>query len=50
MGSDRVMVKNLRVLAIDTEDNLLLVRGAVPGRRGTLLEIIKTKSAEGQTS
>ncbi len=39
MGGDRVTVKNLKVLAVDTTNNLLLVSGAVPGRRGTLLEI-----------
>ncbi len=39
-GSDRVTVKNLEVVAVDMENNQLLVKGAVPGRRGTLLEII----------
>jgi len=41
MGSDRIRVKNLSVLAVDPETNTLLVKGAVPGRRGTLLEIVK---------
>jgi large subunit ribosomal protein L3 len=44
MGSDRVTVKGLVVLAIDKENNLLLVSGAIPGRRGTLIEI-KGKTA-----
>lgn len=39
MGSDRVSVKNLKVLAVDTDTNTLLIKGAVPGRRGTVLEI-----------
>lgn len=39
MGSDRVTVKNLKVVKIDTENNLVYVRGAVPGRRGTLVEV-----------
>ncbi|MBI1998779.1 MAG: 50S ribosomal protein L3 [Parcubacteria group bacterium] len=39
MGGDRVTIKNLRVLAVDTEKGEMLVSGAVPGRRGTLLEI-----------
>lgn len=39
MGSDRVTVKNLKVVAIDPENNQMLVSGAVPGRRGTLVEI-----------
>jgi len=39
MGSDRVTVKNLKVLDVDAENNLLLVKGAIPGKRGTLIEI-----------
>jgi large subunit ribosomal protein L3 len=39
MGGDRITVKNLRVLEVDTTHNLLLISGAVPGRAGTLLEI-----------
>ncbi|GMQ95054.1 MAG: 50S ribosomal protein L3 [Patescibacteria group bacterium] len=39
MGSDRVTVKNLKVLKVDKENNTLLISGAVPGKRGTLLEI-----------
>lgn len=40
MGSDRVSVKNLEVVAIDPEKNVVFIKGAVPGRRGTLLEIV----------
>lgn len=39
MGADRVTVKNLKVVKVDIENNLLAVRGAIPGRPGTLLEI-----------
>ena len=39
MGSDRVTVKNLKVLQIDTEGGRLVISGAIPGRRGTLVEI-----------
>ncbi|MFH1894671.1 MAG: 50S ribosomal protein L3 [Patescibacteria group bacterium] len=39
MGAERVSVKNLKIEKIDLENNLIAVRGAVPGRRGTLLEI-----------
>src|SRR5262249_25364547 len=41
MGDDRVTVKNLEVVRVDTDNNLLLVRGAVPGARGALLLIRK---------
>lgn len=37
MGSDRVSVLNLRVQAVDSEKNLILVKGAVPGARGRLV-------------
>ncbi len=39
MGSDRITVKGLKIIEIDTEKNIIAVKGAVPGRRGTLLEI-----------
>jgi ribosomal protein L3 len=39
MGSDRVTVKGLRVLGIDTDNGKILVSGCVPGTRGTILEI-----------
>jgi large subunit ribosomal protein L3 len=31
MGNDRVTVQNLRVVSIDPERNLILVKGAIPG-------------------
>ena len=37
MGSVRYTVQNLTVQAIDTENNLLLVRGAIPGPAGALV-------------
>lgn len=40
MGGDRVTVKHLKVLSIDPASNLLYISGAVPGRRGTLVEIV----------
>lgn len=39
MGSDRVSVKNLEIVGIDKENNIISIKGAIPGRRGTLLEI-----------
>ena len=39
MGADRVTVKNLKIAQIDKEKNQLAIKGAIPGRRGTLLEI-----------
>jgi large subunit ribosomal protein L3 len=39
MGGERVTVRNLKIAKVDVENNLLMIKGAVPGRRGTLLEI-----------
>jgi large subunit ribosomal protein L3 len=43
-GSKRVTVKNLKVVRVDTERNLLLVRGAVPGSKGSTMLIRKSLS------
>ena len=39
MGAERVTTKNLEIIKINKENNLIAVKGAVPGKRGTLLEI-----------
>lgn len=39
MGSDRITIPNLKIEAIIPENNIVLLRGAVPGKRGTVLEI-----------
>lgn len=41
MGSDRITQKNLQVVFIDKENNLMLIKGAIAGRRGTLVEIVQ---------
>jgi large subunit ribosomal protein L3 len=43
MGVDQVTVRNLKIRGIDTEDNLLLVEGAVPGHRNGYVLILKAK-------
>jgi large subunit ribosomal protein L3 len=43
LGGKQITVKNLQVVEVIEEDNLLLLRGAVPGTNGTYLEIIKRK-------
>lgn len=43
MGNERVTVKNLRIIKILPETREIFIQGAVPGHRGTLLEI-KAKS------
>ena len=39
MGYERVTVKNLKVIKIDKDNNIIALKGAIPGHRGTLLQI-----------
>jgi large subunit ribosomal protein L3 len=39
-GGDTVTVKGLKVVAVDAENNLIYISGAVPGRRGTVISIV----------
>ena len=41
MGDERVTIKKVRVVRTDTERNLLLVRGSLPGPRGSLILVKK---------
>jgi large subunit ribosomal protein L3 len=45
MGNARVTVRNLRLLGLDKDDNLLVVEGSVPGPNGGYLVITKAKKA-----
>jgi large subunit ribosomal protein L3 len=39
MGGDRITVKNLKVLYVNPETREIYIKGAIPGKRGTLVEI-----------
>lgn len=39
MGGKRVTVKNLSIFGVDAEKGFILINGAVPGRRGTIIEL-----------
>src|SRR5579883_2690025 len=43
MGHDRVTVRNLEVVEVDTEDNVLVVKGAVPGPNGGYVVVRRSK-------
>jgi large subunit ribosomal protein L3 len=43
MGGDRVTVRRLQVLQVDTENNLLIVNGAIPGAPGTYIIVRKAR-------
>ena len=34
MGTERITIKNLEIAGIDKENNILMIKGAVPGMRG----------------
>ncbi len=49
MGNRKVTVQNLEIVDIDKEKNLLLLKGAVPGHKGSLIfikEAVKTKGGK----
>jgi large subunit ribosomal protein L3 len=41
MGDDRVTIQNLRVLKVIPEHNLLLIKGSIPGAKGSIVKIEK---------
>ncbi len=43
MGCDRVTVSNLTIIDVRPEQNLILIKGAVPGPKDTIIEIRKEK-------
>jgi len=45
MGAEKVTVQNLEVVKIDTENNLIAVKGAIPGAKGSIVTIINSVKA-----
>ncbi len=45
MGFERVTVQNLTVVKVDTENNLIAVKGAIPGAKGTVVTICNSVKA-----
>jgi large subunit ribosomal protein L3 len=43
MGDDRVTVRNLEVVSVDPEDNVIMVKGAVPGPNGGYVMVRRAK-------
>lgn len=44
-GFDKITIQNLEIAGVDAEKNMLLVKGAVPGAKGSLLTIKKSVKA-----
>ena len=43
MGDAQVTVRNLEVVEVDTEDNVLVIKGAVPGPNGAYVLVRRSK-------
>ena len=43
MGDAKLTVQNLRLFRVDKEKGLLIIRGAIPGRRGGMVVVLKAK-------
>jgi large subunit ribosomal protein L3 len=43
MGNRRITTQNLKVVLVDDERNLLALNGAVPGPKGSIVEIKETR-------
>jgi large subunit ribosomal protein L3 len=43
MGNEQVTVRNLEIIDVDTEDNVLVVKGAVPGPNGSYVVVRRAK-------
>lgn len=41
MGHNNITIRNLQIIDINTEDNLLIIKGAIPGKPGNLINIYK---------
>jgi large subunit ribosomal protein L3 len=49
MGDARITVKGLTVARVDIENNLLMIRGAVPGANGSIVIVLKSAKREKKT-
>lgn len=45
MGNERVTIQSLRVVSIDRENNLMLIRGSVPGAKNSVVVVYKAMKA-----
>jgi large subunit ribosomal protein L3 len=48
LGSERVTIRNMRLVKVDLENNLLLIRGAVPGPIGAYVTVRSTNKLSGK--
>ena len=46
MGGDTVHVKNLKIVSVDSERNIILIRGCLPGANGQLVQVTGLKGSK----
>ena len=46
MGNEKITVQNLKIHAVDAERGLILVRGAIPGNKGSVV-VVRTAAKKG---
>jgi len=44
LGNTNTCIKNLQIIQINTEDNLLIIKGSIPGKPGNLVNILRTNN------
>ena len=42
MGAKQITIQNLEVVKVDAQRNLLLIKGAIPGAKGTMVTVKST--------
>ena len=45
MGAEKVTVQNLEVVKVDAENNLIAIKGAIPGPKGGIVTIVDSVKA-----
>ena len=43
MGTDRVTVRNLEIVQVNTDENVIMIKGAVPGPNGGYVLVRRAK-------
>ena len=46
LGGKRITVRKLKIVRVDAEKNLLLIKGAIPGKPGALVNIVAAKEVK----
>jgi large subunit ribosomal protein L3 len=44
MGSDQITIKNLEIMKVVPEENIVFIKGSVPGGRNSILKIIRQEA------